>query len=86
MMGESADEKTVPHAASLLQDRREFLRDFLRYLILGGLVFTTGAAITKRISASPDEKCINFDICRGCRIFKDCDLPLAVSVKQGVAG
>ena len=61
-------------------NRREFLRGSLRYLILGGLVSVTGALFAKgKISR---DKCINLGICGGCSIFKNCELPPAVTVRE----
>ena len=63
------------------QSRREFLRGSVRYLTLGGLVFM-GGLFARRKVLSTEEECINLSICRGCSVFKNCGLPLALSAKQ----
>ena len=64
------------------QSRREFLRGAARYVTLGGLVFIGSTLFARNRSSSP-ETCINLEICNGCRVFKRCELPPAVS-KKGV--
>lgn len=67
-------------------DRREFLRDGLRFAILGGL-----AALSCRLFARPrivphGETCINAGICGDCEALDDCGLPRALSVKASLEG
>lgn len=76
-MIEQSDEK---------QSRREFIRSFGRYLILGGLVSTAGVLITKRLKASAEEKCTEPRICQSCDTFKNCELPQALSAKDMPVG
>lgn len=66
------------------QNRREFLRDFARYLTLGGLVFI-GALFIKRKASSTEEECINLGVCRSCSVFKKCGLPLALLTRKTIA-
>jgi hypothetical protein len=64
--------------------RREFLRDGLRYAVLGGL-----AAVGGKLLGQPDVRpsgqvCISAGICRGCEAFDDCGLPQALSAKEAL--
>ena len=73
------------------QNRREFLRNIGRYLILGGLITTTGVLVAKRISRAedceyPDELAVTKGICRACVSLNNCDLPLALSARQEMVG
>jgi len=66
------------------QSRREFIRGIIRYLILGGLGFTTGTLILKRASS---EKCARLSVCQNCVYFKNCNLPQALKkLEQRVLG
>lgn len=56
------------------QSRREFIRGSVRYLTLGGLVFTTGALFARRKASSKEKKCDNPGICRSCPSFKSCGI------------
>ena len=58
-------------------DRREFLRNALRYLALG-LLGAGGIALTTRRR----ENCSRAFICRGCPELNACGLPPALSLKQ----
>jgi hypothetical protein len=68
------------------QGRREFLQSFWRYLILGGLVSTTGVLIAKRRSAPAAEEFIDLDVCRSCGFLKNCDLPKALLARERMTG
>ena len=73
------------------QTRREFLRSLTRYSILGILASTTGVLIAKRRGwigecLYPEEKRVSLEICQGCRILENCDLPDALAAKENVAG
>jgi hypothetical protein len=58
--------------------RRQFFRDGLRFIMLGGLV-----AVGAKIAARPGgQVCISAGICRGCAVFEDCGLPNALSAKE----
>ncbi|MBC8234113.1 hypothetical protein H8E77_31590 [bacterium] len=57
------------------QSRRDFLRDSVRYLTLGGLLIMGGALFARRSSSSKEEKCTNnLGVCRSCPSLKSCDL------------
>lgn len=64
------------------QCRREFLRNFTRYLILGGLVFI-GVLLGKRSLSSAAEK-ISFNICGDCSILTNCELPPALLARKAL--
>jgi len=64
------------------QGRRDFLRGSARYLALGGLGLMTGVLFSRRTTPSKVEKCINIGVCRDCSVFKNCGLPLALSMKR----
>lgn len=67
------------------QSRREFFQSTGRYLILGGLVSTSGVLVTKRILASEDEKSINMSVCQTCTFLKRCKQPDALLVREEMA-
>jgi hypothetical protein len=62
--------------------RRQFLRDGLRYAILGGLAAISGKLIARQAARPAGQVCISAGICRGCEAFDDCGLPQALSVKD----
>ena len=63
--------------------RREFLRELVRYCVLGLLALV--AAFLGRSTAAR-RSCINRGMCRGCVAFVDCDLPPALSAKGSFEG
>jgi len=67
------------------QSRREFFQSTGRYLILGGLVSTSGVLATKRISASADEKSIDLSICQTCTFLERCKQPDALQAREEMA-
>ena len=68
------------------QNRREFFRSIGRYLILGGLLGTTGTLLARRKSASVTELPANIEACRKCSFLKRCDQPAAVLVRKEMDG
>lgn len=64
------------------RDRREFIWDLGRYLLLGGLGAVSGGLIIKRLLASDEQKCIEPNICHSCDIFDRCDLSTALKAKE----
>ena len=58
-------------------NRRDFLRNGLRYTLLGGVAAAVGT-----LAARSGQTCVNEGICRGCAAFDDCVLPQAASAKQ----
>jgi len=65
-----------------VQSRRELFAAILRYATLGALGAIGGGVFAKRRRLVQEGICINHGICRGCEIFEQCGLPLALSVKQ----
>ncbi len=65
-----------------VHNRRNIFTAALRYTGAGLLAVGGAAAVAKRQSLLYDGKCINRNICRDCRIFARCGLPLALSSRQ----
>ena len=64
-------------------DRRTFLRNAGRKLILLGLGLLGGSLLAgNRIAFKTRQECINRFICRSCSIYRDCILPQALSAKE----
>ena len=62
--------------------RRQFLRDGLRWAILGGLAAVGGTLAGREAARPAGQVCISAGICRGCAAFEDCGLPNALSAKE----
>jgi hypothetical protein len=62
--------------------RRQFLRDALRYISLGGLAAVSGKLVARQAARPAGQVCISAGICRGCAAFEDCGLPQALSAKE----
>lgn len=62
--------------------RRQFLRDGLRYITLGGLAAVGGRLVARQAVRPTGQVCISAGICRGCEAFEDCGLPQALSAKE----
>jgi hypothetical protein len=67
------------------EGRRQFLRDGLRYIMLGGLAVVSGKLAARQGARPAGQVCLSAGICRGCAAFEDCGLPQALSAKA-VAG
>ena len=67
-----------------IQSRRELFKSGLRYATLGMLVAFEANVFAKKRRLARKGICINREICRSCRIFKECDLPAALSAKTNV--
>jgi len=65
--------------------RRQFFRDGLRYIMLGGLMAASAKLVAREASRPAGRVCISAGICRGCAAFDDCGLPQALSAR-GVLG
>ncbi len=63
-----------------VESRREFFRAAARYTLLGCL--TVAASLTARRSLR-GQRCVNLGVCSGCPAFAGCELPNALSAKQG---
>jgi hypothetical protein len=64
------------------EGRRQFLRDGLRYIMLGGLAAASGKLAARQGSRPAGQVCLSAGICRGCAAFEDCGLPQALSAKE----
>jgi hypothetical protein len=62
--------------------RRQFLRDGLRYAVLGALAAVSGKLVARQAARPAGQVCISAGICRGCEAFDDCGLPQALSAKE----
>ncbi len=75
---------TMNHPLQKIMDRREFLRDCLRWPLLGA---AAAAAVVLTARKKKDgktvtvESCLNQNICRSCREVRFCQLPLAQSFR-----
>lgn len=65
-----------------MRNRRQMMTGTLRYAALGFIGFFAGSAAIKRHRLVKEGKCISRGICGGCKIYKDCRLPPALSKKQ----
>jgi hypothetical protein len=67
-----------------IKTRRELFTTILRYATLGVLGVIGVAAFAKRRRLAQNGICVNRQICRSCGIFKECDLPRALSAKTSL--
>jgi len=66
-------------------DRRRTLTAMVRYGAAGLLAaFGIAAAVKRR--RLYDGRCVNRSVCRDCRLFQRCGLPLALSAKHVMRG
>ena len=77
-MAESLNRRSPNSGAS----RRQFLRDGLRFTMLGGLAAVGGELAGRQAGLPAGQVCISSGICRGCAVFEDCGLPRALSAKE----
>jgi hypothetical protein len=70
------------HSPTSGAGRRQFLRDGLRYTVLGALAAVSGKLIARQAARPAGQVCLSAGICRGCEVFDDCGLPQALSAKQ----
>jgi hypothetical protein len=70
------------HSPNSDAGRRQFLRDGLRYIALGGLAAVSGKLVARQAARPAGQVCISAGICRGCEAFDDCGLPQALSAKE----
>lgn len=62
------------------EDRREFIKSMFRKFALGGLVLGTGGLVGKQKSGIAT--CVNNGICGDCNVYRECELPQALSRKE----
>jgi len=70
------------HSPNSGAGRRQFLRDGLRYAILGGLAAVSAKLVARQACRPAGQVCISAGMCRGCAAFEDCGLPQALSSKD----
>jgi hypothetical protein len=70
------------HSPNCGAGRRQFLRDGLRYTVLGVLAAVSGKLVARQAARPAGQVCISAGICRGCEVFEDCGLPQALSAKD----
>ena len=63
------------------QNRRQLLAGVCRYAALGLLGAVGGYSLVRRRRLLREGKCVNNGICRGCRVFDNCGLPVARSAR-----
>ena len=68
-------------SSSSFAGRRQFLRDGLRYIVLGGLAAASVKLAGRRAALPAGQVCVSAGICRGCEAWDDCGLPQALSAK-----
>ena len=57
------------HSPNSSAGRRQFLRDGVRYIILGGLAAVSGKLVARQAARPAGQVCISAGICRGCEAF-----------------
>jgi len=62
--------------------RRRLLLGSLRYAALALLCAAAALSAAKRYCLRRNGVCINRGLCRGCKVFETCRLPLALSAKK----
>ncbi len=67
------------------QSRREFFRGIGRYLLLGGLVSTSGVLAARRKMASAEEKSVDISVCRSCTFLRRCEQSDALLAREEMA-
>jgi len=72
------------HFPSSNAGRRQFLRDGLRYIVLGGLAAVSGRLASRRAAPPAGQVCVSAGICRGCAAWDDCQLPQALSAREAI--
>lgn len=60
--------------------RREWLASIGRVLVAGA-----GVSGLAQLARRDPEVCISQGICRGCRVYGECGLPQALSMRQALA-
>ncbi len=61
-------------------DRRDFLRNGMRSLILGGLAVMSGVFIYR--NNTTEETCTFKNMCKDCKSLEGCTLPEGLKYKQ----
>jgi len=72
------------HSPTSGAGRRQFLRDGLRYTVLGALAAVSGKLIARQAARPAGQVCLSAGICLDCEAFDDCGLPQALSAKDAL--
>lgn len=68
------------------RNRREFMRDGVRYSLLAGLAAVSAFLLKRSGGKLTGQSCINQGICSRCSTFTGCGLPAALSAKATKRG
>jgi len=68
------------------RNRREFMRDGVRYSLLAGLAAVSILLFKRSGGKLTGQTCRNQGICSGCGAFAGCGLPAALSAKAAKRG
>ena len=68
------------------RNRREFLRDGMRYSVLAGMAAVSALLLKRSGGKLTGQTCVNQGICSGCGAFSNCGLPAALSAKAAKRG
>lgn len=71
----------MPKEVTQRRDRRAAVTAGLRYAA-AGLLAVCGIGVAAKRRRLYDGKCINRSVCKDCRMFQSCGLPLALSSKR----
>ena len=65
------------------ESRRKFLKNGLRTLLLGGIIYICGLLGWREIRSAEDESLCTIKLpCRDCSIYTGCTYPYAVKLKK----
>lgn len=67
-------------------DRRAFLRFCGRSALAGALAFSVLRLFSRRQVPLGESPCVNRGICSGCRVYRSCSLPQALSRRRTERG
>ena len=67
------------------QSRREFFGGIGRYLILGGLLSTSGVLAARRKMTPAAERSADISICQSCSFLRRCKQPDALLARKEMA-
>jgi len=70
------------HLPNSAASRRQFLRDGLRYTVLGGLAAVSARLMGRPATRPAGQVCIKSGFCCSCEAFDDCGLPPALSARE----
>ena len=67
------------------RSRRDFFGGVVRGAALGAVAAVSYVLLKRNRRGLPEQKCISRGFCRDCRVFDDCELPQAMTIKHGMA-